>query len=154
MDSYSGRELWADISKNLERHEGKRLGQIILQEFDPRPGGLILPNNKVVKKYDSNRINRILWKIVRGIFFKETGRFLPENTPKVTKILSVNEKPPEIFLKYLAGAESKGDYPGVFDYKFIVFPEHNNFNFWGLLFWDRLITLVGFHDPDCNFHIS
>ena len=47
------------------------------------------------------------------------------------------------------GIPHRGDYPGVLDYKFIQIQELNNFHFWALLFWDKLIMQIGFHDPQC-----
>jgi hypothetical protein len=47
-------------------------------------------------------------------------------------------------------APSRGIYPGVFDYKFDIFPEAKNLHYWLLLLWDRIIVRVAFHDPTCT----
>lgn len=121
---------------------------MILKEFDQRPSGIILPNGKVLKRFNAKRVWRVVWKITRGLFFKEKREFLPENISKSFKIVSVGEKPPLEF-GYVRNIPSRGQYPGVFDYKYIDFPELNNFHLWAMLFWDRLITLIKFHDPEC-----
>jgi hypothetical protein len=146
IGSYSGNAIWVDISKRLKRPQSKKIGQMILNEFDQR---IILPDDKIIKRFDSKRTRRIIWKIARGLFFKETGRFIPEHTPRLFKFISVNEEPPQEFF-YISSTPSRGQYPGVFDYKYIDFPELNNFHFWAMLFWDNLIILIAFHDPSCS----
>ena len=149
IGSYSGNAIWKDISKRLKRPQSKRLGLMILEEFDKR---IILPHGKIIKKFNGKRARRIIWKITRGLFFKETGRFVPEDTPNLFKFISVNEKPPKEFF-YLSSTPSRGQYPGVFDYKYIDFPEINNLHYWAMLFWDRLIVIIAFHDPNCSCKI-
>ncbi len=147
--SYSGDEIWNDIEHRFQRIEGQRIGQMVLNEFEERPSGLYLPGGKVAKKFDGKRVWRVVWKIVRGLFYKEHARFLPENTARLFKIVSVGEKPPSEFEAVL-NASSKGQYPNVFDYKYIVIPELDSFHVWAMLFWDRLIKLAAFHDPECE----
>ncbi|MDD5014141.1 MAG: hypothetical protein PHW73_03435 [Atribacterota bacterium] len=146
IGSYSGTSIWEDISQRMKRPESQKINMIILKEFDQR---IILPNNKIIKRFDGKRARRIIWKITRGLFFKETGRFLPENTPRLFKFISVDEKPPREFF-YISSTPSRGQYPGVFDYKYIDLPKYNNFHCWGMLFWDKLIVTVAFHDPSCS----
>ncbi|HUU40933.1 MAG TPA: hypothetical protein VMW42_08335, partial [Desulfatiglandales bacterium] len=147
--SYSGREIWEDIKHKFERPEGLRIGNMISKEFDSRPSGLHLPNGKVIKRFDAERVWRIVWKIVRGLFFKEHQRILPENT-LITyyKFISENEEPPPEF-PAVRDTQKRGQYPAVFDYKYKVTPELNNFHFWAMLFWSRIIILIAFHDPEC-----
>ena len=75
MGSYSGKSLWADLSEQYKRPQGQRIGQMVLKEFDKRPSGLILPFGKVAKRFDGQRVWRVVWKIMRGLFLKETGQF-------------------------------------------------------------------------------
>jgi hypothetical protein len=149
MESYPGKAIFEDISNQFKRPQGKRIGEMIRKEFDDRPSGLILPAGKVVKRFSGDRIWRVVWKIVRGLFFHEYGRFLPENTPRVFDNVSVGDRPPEKFVPILA-SPPRGKYPAVFDYKFICVPELNNFHAWAMLFWDRLIKFACFHDPNCQ----
>lgn len=146
MESYAGSEIWKDVITRKKRLEGNRLHEMVYKEFDPNPSGLLLPDGKVVKRFDGTRVWRIVWKITRGLFFKENGLCLPEVTLRNYKIYSEGEKPGSDF-DYVRNTPSRGDYPGVLDYKFIKVPELNNFHLWALLFWDKLIMQVGFHDP-------
>ena len=148
MGSYSGKSLWADLSEQYKRPQGRRIGQMVLKEFDKRPSGLILPFGKVAKRFDGQRVWRVIWKIMRGLFLKETGRFLPDGTPRTYNIFSPDEHPPREF-DFVRNLSSRGQYPGVFDYRYMEFPE-KKFHFWAMLFWDKIITFVGSHDPDCR----
>jgi hypothetical protein len=151
MGSYSGNAIWSDISNKYKRPHGKIIGQMILKEFEQRPSGIILPHGKVVKRFNGERIWRIVWKITRGLFFKEKGEFLSKDTPNFFKIFVDEEPSPEF--SAVRDTPSRGQYPGVFDYKYIDFPELNNFHFWAMLFWDRLIMEIAFHNPGCQCDI-
>ena len=41
------------------------------------PSGLVLPGNKVVKRFQGKRLTRIAWKIVRGLNFHHHDVVLP-----------------------------------------------------------------------------
>ena len=145
IGSYSGNSIWMDISKRMKRPESKKINMMVLKEFDQN---IILPDDKIIKRFDGKRIRRVIWKIARGLFFKETGRFIPEDTLRLLKLFSVDEEPPQEFC-CVSSTPSRGQYPGVFDYKYIDLPKYNNFHYWGMLFWDKLIVTVAFHDPSC-----
>lgn len=67
MESYSGKALWDDISDRHNRPQNRRIAEMVLKEFDKRPSGLILPFGKVAKKFNGERIWRVVWKIAIGI---------------------------------------------------------------------------------------
>jgi len=85
----------------------------------------------------------------KGPVFKEKGKFLPEGTGRSYKIFSVREETAPKELAYVNRTTSRGQYPAIFDYKYMEIPQLNNLNFWAMLFWDTIITLIVFHDPDC-----
>jgi len=90
--SYSGNQIWQDISNQFKRHQGQRIGQMILKEFESRPSGLYLPKGKVAKRFDPERVWRVAWKITRGLFFKEHGRYLPKKWDGGSKVVNLSEK--------------------------------------------------------------
>jgi hypothetical protein len=150
MESCSGKALWEDISDRYDRPQNRRIAEMVLKEFDKRPSGLILPFGKVAKSFNSERIWRVVWKIVRGLFFKEIGQVLPVDLPIKREILSPGELPsPEFDL--IRTAPPLGQYPGVFDYRYIGI--HGKMYLLEMLFWDRIIMFVGFHVPGCNCRI-
>jgi len=134
--------------------EAYLLGQVtremVLKEFDERPSGLILPFGKVAKRFDGERVWRVVWKIVRGLFFKEIGQVLPDDLPIKYEILSPGEKPPSEY-DIVHTAPPLGQYPAVFDYRYVGIPE--KMYLWAMLFWDRIIMFVGFHLPGCTCRI-
>ncbi len=152
MDSYSGRYKWQEIIKFSKRTESKKLIKKIYNEFQPSLSKILLSLGKIIKRFDSNRIFRVVWKIVRGLYFKENKIFLPKDKPRDFKFFSVSQKPPE-YLNYVLASKPRGDYPGVFDYKFVELEELNFFNVWLLLLWDRIIIMTVFHNPLCECNI-
>jgi hypothetical protein len=84
------------------------------------------------------------------LVFQGVWQVLPEKTLRTYyNFVSADEEPPFEF-EAVRNIPSHGDHPAVFDFKYIVIPEINNFHFWAMLFWDRLIMMIGFHDPDCS----
>lgn len=89
MDTYSGKAVIQDIEKRIiKRPQSRRLALMIYKEFELRPSGIVLPSGKVVKRYDGKRIRNVIWKITRGLFFKEYNKVLPIKTPKSIEIIN------------------------------------------------------------------
>lgn len=149
LNTYSGKSIVKELLNQYGNKRNWKLGNQIIAEFEERPSGIHLPQGKVVKRINPDRIWRVVWKIVRGLFYKEYGKVLPEDIPKRFWVVSPGEKPPEIF-SLLPDEPARGQYPGVFDYKFRIFPESTNAHLWSFLLWDKIIMLILFHDPDCN----
>jgi hypothetical protein len=133
--------------------KGEKQGLIhkVLQSFERRPSGLILPRNLVAIKLEGSRIKRVVWKIVRGLFAIETGDVLPENT---TFMLEMDE--PENrdrsdlhdFWERVKAQPSKGKYQGVFAYKYLKLEaKSERVHLWAMLWWDGLIWYVAHLDP-------
>jgi hypothetical protein len=148
-DSYSGQAIFRNVLAAYTKGEKRGLGARVLGEFDPRPSGLYLPDGRVVKRYDAVRVNRVVWKVVRGLFFHREGKVIPEDTPRNIKVVDPKVPPPATF-RALADRPTLGDYPGVLDYKYAQIHEANNLHYWALLLWDRIILLVALHDPECE----
>lgn len=147
--SYSGGAFLQEVFKKYGAGEKIPLVHKVLNEFQHAPGGILLPPGLVAQRIEGARIHRVAWKIVRGLYFREFGEFLPENTPNSLEIAPPDRPPPERFLHALHDVASRGSYPGVFDYKLAQYPSLNDFNYWGMLFWDRLILIMSFHSPRC-----
>jgi hypothetical protein len=127
------------------------LTKMVLGEFERHPSGLILPGGKVIKRFDGERLRRVAWKIARGLHFHHTGEVFPDKWPTVgVQVFAGTTPPPNDLICFANIAESRGDHPGVFDYKFDTFPEACNLHYWLLLLWDRIIIRVVFHDLACT----
>jgi hypothetical protein len=146
--SYSGNSLLQDVARKYAQGVGR-----VLEEFERRPSGIVLPDHLVAKRFDGNRLHRVAWKIVRGLYFHRHRKVLPELTPNHLEMVSPDRLPPKEFLMALWDTPSQGQYPGVFDYKFATFPQLLNFNYWAMLLWDRVILIMSFHDPTCTCSI-
>lgn len=144
MNTKTGSDIWVDIKKAVLRNESRGLINKVLNEFTDRPYGLYLPSYLIAKMVDSNRIKRVIWKITRGLYFYEFNKMLPEETELYIDLYDQYHKPIEAF-KYVRDTESKGRYPGVFDYKFT---DTNEYVIWGMLFWDYFISLIIHKKPN------
>lgn len=150
VGSHAGDSFIQDVW--LKYAEGKKQGLVgkVLQEFEHNPSDLFLPDNLIAKRFEANRLHRVAWKIIRGLYFHQYNAVLPEDTPNNLQIVPPGQVPPEEFLICLPDHPIHGQYPGVFDYKFAKFPEANNLNYWAILLWDRIILIMAFHDPNCT----
>lgn len=147
-DSPAGREFWNDFALRLRRKENRGLTEKVRREFQESVGGIVLPHGKMLKRIEGKRVGRVIWKIVRGLFFNEYGRFLPEETPRTFSLVDPDYPPPDEFA-HVRDTPSRGQHPAFFDYKYLSVKELNNFHYWAFLFWDKLIVTCAFHDPKC-----
>jgi hypothetical protein len=148
--SEAGNAIYAKALNDFRTGKQVLLTKKILSEFDPNPSGLVVLGGKVVKRFDGERLRRVAWKKVRGLHFHHTGEVLPEKWATVgVGIFAGETPPPDDVLCFVNIAQSRGVYPGIFDYKFDKFPESNNLHYWALLLCDRIIIRVVFHDPAC-----
>jgi hypothetical protein len=159
--SVAGNAIYAKALGEYRSGRQVPLMTMVLNEFDRNPSGLLLPHGKVVKRFDGKRIARVVWKMVRGLHFHHTGEVLPENWPTLSVRLFPIEKtpPPEVTLPddvliFASQTPSRGQYPGVLDYKFDKFPELGNLHYWLLLLWDRIVIRVCFHDPSSSTSVA
>ena len=126
------------------------LADKILREFEPQPSGLHLPWGLVAKRQEGDRIKRVAWKIVRGLYFQHHSAFLYEDFPISCTLTAPDQRPPELFelVRDLPDDVTHGRYCGVFDYRFRSFEtDHGKLNYWAFIIWDRIIVTVYFHDP-------
>lgn len=148
-DSLAGASVLTEVFRKYAQGEKVGLVEKVAREFEARPSGLYLPSGKEVKRLEGSRIHRIAWKIVRGLYFHHSGRVLAERKSNLFEIVARDEQPPDHF-SLLAAQPSHGRYGGVFDYKFVDFPEEHNLNYWAMLLWDRIIMILVFHNPSCE----
>jgi hypothetical protein len=66
--------VFADIRRGVARGQGVGLIKTILGQF----GKVTTSDGTMLFALDANRANRAIWKIVRGLYTLETGRFVPD----------------------------------------------------------------------------
>ena len=150
--STSGDALFRDGMARVGRGQNVKLANHVLKEFEQVVGGIILPANRVAKRFDPNRVEGVIYKIVRGLHYHHFGEVLPPAWDCSFTVTPPGETPPELF-QAIAGAgllSTHGSYPGVFAYSFHKFPDVHDLHVWLMLLWDRIIVTASFHDPACE----
>jgi hypothetical protein len=130
---------------------GERVAELILRDVSAQEGGVWLPPGRLFKKFDSERIGRVVWKIVRGLWFIERRSVLPERTKSRFRIYS-RDDPPDPMLAPLLRSERKGEYPFVFAYWSLRTLGRGGriWETWALSFWDSFLFFVIFHCSTCS----
>lgn len=155
VESTAGSALHRDRLQKLQRGRRTALFHMVRNEFDPRPSGLHLPKGRVVKRFSSERVTRVVWKLVRGLYFHEVGSVLPEDTPKMWDVVEP-ERARELAGKNAVWERVKaqpprGAYGGVFEYKYFVGRfDDKTLHAWGMLLWDKIMIFVAHHDPGAS----
>ena len=151
--SFAGESHYKKLTSDIVQSKNLGLKIQVLDEFSNKVGNILLPSSKVAKSFDTARFNRVIWKIVRGLFFIHSNVVLPSNWPIVRDVFL--EKPPEHFRWFssLPDVPEHGDYPGVFSYRFTQLVNPNGLHYWAMLFLDKVIVTACFHDPKCGCEI-
>lgn len=153
-DTMAGKHLWIDIAKKFRDGKNEGLACMIKNEFqDKTPAGIAFPDEGIAKRYDGKRVNRVIWKIVRGLFHHETGQHLPIDAKHNCMLYDSQQAQgpgaDELWKKMMTQA-ARGKYPGVMDYKLTQAQDvPNGMHCCCLLLWDSVAFYVIFHDPKC-----
>lgn len=150
--SNSGDAFLKEVFQKFAADEKIELVLKVYEEFERQPSGLILSPGLVAKRFEGERLHRVAWKIIRGLYSHQFDEVLPEDTLNRLVIVPPDQPPPrECFL--LPDEPVYGQFPGVFDYKFAKVTEIGDFNYWAIFLWDRIIMIMMFHDParECEY---
>lgn len=135
--------LTDDVRNKIWRNEAVGLRQKVLSEFSSTMSGIHLPGNLVAKHFDTKRVNRIVWKIIRGLCFHHYGQVMPNNAKHGIRYWQVQDKPPKIYCDNLMFSPVYGPYPEVFCYKFRRVVNKDSLSaLWALFFWESVIAIV------------
>lgn len=145
----SGRVLMRERAAQYQAGKTRPLMRQVLNEFDEQPSGLWLPPDKVLKRFDSARIGRVLWKIVRGLYYVHHASVLPESTPRRFLSVRADEEMPA-FAVVLEGSENRGEVPSVFDYRFTQIIDVEGMHLWALRLWQYFTIFVAHHAPNID----
>lgn len=122
----------------------------VFREFEHTPSGIILPPDMVAKRFEGERVFRVAWKILRGLFFYNEGKIIPEDLPRSFEIKAPHEMPPDAFIAALGVKPILGDYTPAFAYRYAQISEVHNMWFWAFWLWESLTLCFAFHDLDCD----
>ena len=102
-------------------------------------------------RLDGVRVKRVMWKIVRGLYFIKHESVLPEDTPFYVASREPGNTSPSDFdelWELVKSSPQRGDYPGVFAYKHVYAAEEGaRLHAWGMLWWDSQMWFVAHHAP-------
>jgi len=130
--------------------------KILKETFNVTPGGIHLPSNKYVMTIDQARIERVVLKIIRGLFYLENKNFLPLENAKDMRLCLDENDVPDMYKHYWPAVEPSGVDPRVFSYKYFntckyslsgKYPELDKFHLYSLLFWEAIMFCVTFEYP-------
>lgn len=76
-----------DIEESIRKRPHNLLYRRILDQASDQVGGIYLPAGKVALKYASDRIDRVLWKIARGIYALKARRIVAQTTKPTVSLL-------------------------------------------------------------------
>lgn len=136
----------AIYEKTVDEYNGGRnvpLVNQILHSAKKNINGVKLPDNIIALDYNKTRINRVIKKIIKGLYFYEMRNYLDFPDEINFEITLPNRLIPEDFHYLMTNLpiESKGEHEGVFSYRnWIVDDNH----FWALLIWDRILITGAF----------
>src|SRR5262249_50873627 len=88
LQSSVGPQLAHDFKNLIGRdNPAKKLSQTVRRQLEERPSGLVLPHGMMIQRVQGGRIQRLAWKITRGLFAHERQRFLPERTSRLIRMI-------------------------------------------------------------------
>ena len=154
-ESVAGSALLFDHT--AKRRSGKKIGlsRKVLGEFRQRVGNLYLPAGYIAKRFERSRIENVIWKVVRGLYYTRKSQLLPLAANHFIEIVPPNQEPSSEWFDMwdaVRAQPSEGQYQGVFAYKYLEACESDDsgavrLHLWGLLLWDRLMIFVSHYDP-------
>jgi len=145
-----GKQLWRQrldrmYSKNLGVR--RRMARTLRRKSFYTPGGLYLGKH-FVQEPDFGRWDRIVEKIVRGLYYFEYGSSLLPDTNVETIFISTDERYKVIVEKNINFLNpGKKGWRGIFRYKCSEVSVNPRNSMWGLLFYETLIfwAVTGVH---------
>jgi hypothetical protein len=151
----TGKALRDDVVEGLSKPESKRLRARILGESTDRSlGGIILPRGYRHKMMDAGRVDRVLWKLVRGIHFLETETRLSPNCLRsfalINEMMDKSRRESlEALRRLVVNLPPRGQHPGLFSYKWSETQDVKGMCAGAMLFWDSVMFLFLYHLPSC-----
>ncbi len=129
-----------DLENKTHREPQKRFVRTLLENFSVcTEGGIYLPKGKYAYSIDEYRIQRVIFKIIQGLFFHHNQMFLPIEIIKHYDMCLDERGVLEVFKIAWQGSELTYRCKQVFSYKYFF---DENRHYWTLLFWDAVMFTV------------
>ena len=154
VTTVAGRALQFDRTEKIRSGSRRGLAARVAREFEERPSGLHLPSGLVMKRADGTRIERIAWKLARGLYFVENDSVLPAGTKFLVDLVVPPNRTPKKLIDFWDAVRARpsiGEYQAVFAYKYLKAEDEQNpqsppIHVWAMLLWDAMILYVGHLD--------
>ncbi len=146
------------VMSDLKRAYSKGHSQRLIQDTIRRMGTVQTSDGLIVFEYQSARAKRVIWKLTRGLYFREVGAVLPETADHSVLITNPTGAARDLLIvedvyPHVRDTESMGSYPAVFDYKWLGVRGDDGagrMHAMAMLLWDGILAVVMFHDPTCR----
>lgn len=149
QNTWAGKALTIDFLGTVTEHEGtQRLFGKVYREMEwqhtrTTSSYTITP---VAMNHEDHRIDRVCWKVVRGLYFLERGVVLPERTPLIFGVLNHISQMTDGVIAWWQTASGSFPYPRVFDYRFKL--SNAGEEQWMLYLWEGLTWMASFQVPN------
>lgn len=134
----AGRAIMEHIAEKWRDGKSHALAKQVLAEFTDAPGRVVLPPWLSAKRFGSQRVQRVIWKIIRGLYFIERDRVLPADGLVTWDIRSVEDGKSLKFARaydQLHGLP-RTPFPGAFDYCLLLDDAVPDSGVGSMLLWD------------------
>lgn len=137
--------LYSDLKNKAQKEPQKRFAKTLLDNFSVcTDGGIYLPRGKYEYSINMYRIQRVVFKIIQGLFFYHNQMFLPTEKIKHFDMCLDDAETLEVFRISWQGSELTYRCKQVFSYKYL---SDENRHYWTLLFWDAaMFTVMAEHE--------
>ncbi len=102
------------------------------------PGGIHLPPRVYVVQIDLLRVEKVVLKIVQGLFYLQNCNYLPLECVKDFRFCLSEKEVPELYRLSWQVSRLQGVYPPVFSYKYF-YHESFKFQLFSMLFWESVM---------------
>lgn len=138
-----GPALWEKIDKGVLSLAEFKLQQQVAREFSRDQFG------RVHKTWDRERVNRVIRKIIRGMWFLRFETVLPHDWRYDIAIYDPVNRPPKDMMAAIEKDPTWGFYPEIFFFKT---SRHSELPIqaWTIFLWDWFVVFVFVHEHGCD----
>ncbi|TAU84616.1 hypothetical protein [Rhizobium leguminosarum] len=147
--SVGGNAVWEKAVADYRDGKRRPLIHRILGQGRASVRGVMLPAGKLWLDLEHERFDRVVAKIIRGLHFLETQRFLALPDDISVRLTLPDQTPPDDFERFMTywASDSKGQHQGVFAYRNAV---ADDLHYWAVLLWDRILITACFKEAGAD----
>jgi hypothetical protein len=152
LPTTTGAPVFAEFMQSVSSGSFRGLANDI---FESSVGNVLGADGTRFLYLHPGRLANVGWKLVKGLYFMNTGRYLPDEQPKINYLRGIKDPDPTPHYSYwmdvVAATPSLADSPRFFDYKWIGRRSGDcAVNIIAMMFWEQCFALHIFHDVICQ----